>query len=303
MSGGDFLQAMAQASQERVAAARARLPEAAMLKQAQATTPPPPLVRGTGGFDLIAEMKLRSPAVGQLRTAESANPARRAMSYAEAGAAAVSVLTEPSRFDGSLEHLSAASGALRPMRVPTMRKDFLVDPYQVLEARAAGAGGVLIILRMLSRPQLDELCAAAKACGLFALLEAFDEADIELAYDVLAEQGRQAQFAPRVALGRGANGRSRAGVAPVRWLVGVNCRDLSTLQVVPGRLESLARLLPTQVPRVAESGVATAEDARRVAAAGYDLALVGSALMSDTEPRTLAREMIVAGRRARQQWY
>jgi indole-3-glycerol phosphate synthase len=89
----------------------------------------------------------------------------------------------------------------------------------------------------------------------------------------------------------------------VQWLVGVNCRDLSTLQVVPGRLEALVRLLPTQVPRVAESGVATAEDARRVAAAGYDMALVGSALMSGADPRALAHDMIVAGRRARQQWY
>jgi indole-3-glycerol phosphate synthase len=91
-------------------------------------------------------------------------------------------------------------------------------------------------------------------------------------------------------------------MAPVQWLVGVNCRDLSTLKVVPGRLEKLVRLLPTQVPRVAESGVTTAEDAGRVAAAGYDMALVGSALMTAAQPSSLAHDMIVAGRRARQQW-
>jgi indole-3-glycerol phosphate synthase len=302
MNQGDFLQSMAQASQGRALAARAKVSENALLKQAQATAPPPPLVRGTAGFDLIAELKLRSPAAGQLRTAEQEDAGKRALAYAEAGAAAVSVLTEPSRFDGSLAHLSAASASLRAMRVPALRKDFLVDPYQVLEARAHGAGGVLIILRMLSRPQLDELCSAAKACGLFALLEAFDEADIELAHDILDKQLNQEPGPFRVGPSRSANSRSRPGMAPVQWLVGVNCRDLATLKVVPGRLESLARLLPTQVPRVAESGIATAADAGRAAAAGYDMALVGSALMSGADPRTLAREMIVAGRRARQQW-
>jgi indole-3-glycerol phosphate synthase len=299
----DFLRTMAEASHERVLAARARLSENGLLKQAQATSPPPPLIRGAGGFDLIAELKLRSPAAGQLRAAEHEDPAKRALIYAEAGASAVSVLTEPSRFDGALSHLSAASGALRAMRVPAMRKDFLVDPYQVVEARAAGAGGVLIILRMLSRPQLDELCSAAKACGLFALLEAFDESDIELAHEILDSQMNRQEEPFRVGPSRSANSRSRPGMTPVQWLVGVNCRDLSTLQVVPGRLEQLVTLLPTQVPRVAESGVVTAQDAGRIAAAGYDMALVGSALMSGPEPGALAHEMILAGRRARQQWY
>jgi indole-3-glycerol phosphate synthase len=302
MSAGDFLDTMARASHERVLTARSRLSENALLKQAQATAPPPRLVRNTGGFDLIAELKLRSPAVGQLRAAASEDSARRALSYAEAGAAAVSVLTEPSRFDGSLEHLSAASSVLRARRVPAMRKDFLVDPYQVVEARAAGAGGVLIILRMLSRPQLDELCSAARACGLFALLEAFDAADIELAHELVDTLISQEPPAPRIAPGRSANSRIRPEMARVQWLVGVNCRDLTTLKVVPGRLETLAQLLPSHVPRVAESGVATAADAGRVAAAGYDFALVGSALMSSPDPRALAHEMIVAGRRARQQW-
>jgi len=302
MIPGSFLEAMAQASQERVLAARSKLSENGLLKQAQATAPPPPLLRGTAGFDLIAELKLRSPAAGQLKSADTEDAGKRALSYAEAGAAAVSVLTEPNRFDGSLAHLSAAAAALRPMRVPALRKDFLVDPYQVVEARAHGAGGVLIILRMLSRPQLDELCSAAKACGLFALLEAFDEADIELAHEILEAQSQSEPGPFRVGPSRSANSRTRPGMAPLQWLVGVNCRDLSTLKVVPGRLEKLVKLLPTQVPRVAESGVATAEDARRVAAAGYDMALVGSALMSAPDPRTLAHEMIVAGRRARQQW-
>ena len=105
----------------------------------------------------------------------------RVAAYARAGAAAVSVLTEPTRFDGILEHLREAAAVLAPLGVPAMRKDFLVDPYQVLEARAAGAGGVLLIVRMLSRDRLAELLEAAAEQGLFVLLEAFDARDLDVA--------------------------------------------------------------------------------------------------------------------------
>jgi indole-3-glycerol phosphate synthase len=204
------------------------------------------------------------------------NVGSRVAHYASAGAAAISVLTEPSRFDGSMDHLQAAAHALAPLRVPAMRKDFLVDPYQVVEARAAGSGGVLIILRMLPRPEVEALIEQALQLNLFALLEAFDEQDIELAYALTEQYGRKS--------------------ARIELLVGVNCRDLVTLKVVPGRLEALAHLLPTSVPRVAESGVGNAEDARRVAAAGYDMALVGSALMTAEDPRALVAQMLSAGR-------
>jgi indole-3-glycerol phosphate synthase len=183
------------------------------------------------------------------------------------------VLTEPSRFDGSMDHLEQATKALMPLKVPAMRKDFLVDPYQVLEARVAGAGGVLVIIRMLSRSGIREMLECARKLGLFVLLEAFDEADIEVMHDVLAP----------------------VGAGPV--LAGLNCRDLTTLQIVPQRLIELAPLLPTHVPRVAESGVATPEDAAVVAKAGYELALVGSALMQGGDPHTLAAAMLNAGRR------
>jgi indole-3-glycerol phosphate synthase len=156
-----------------------------------------------------------------------------------------------------------------------MRKDFLVDPYQVLEARAAGAGGVLVILRMLPRAASEALIECAGACRLFVLLEAFDAADIELMHELVEH------FAPGVQL-----------------LAGLNCRDLGTLQVVPGRLAELAPLLPRAVPRVAESGVATPADARAVAAAGYQLALVGSALMQGADPGRLAAQLLAAGRTA-----
>jgi len=175
-----------------------------------------------------------------------------------------------------MDHLRLAAQALAPLRVPAMRKDFLVDPYQVVEARVAGAGGVLIILRMLPRQDIEAMIEQALELNLFALLEAFDEQDIELAYALTEQYGRKGQR--------------------IELLVGVNCRDLVTLKVVPGRLEALAHLLPTSVPRVAESGVGNGEDARRVAAVGYDLALVGSALMTAPNPHGLVSEMLEGGR-------
>jgi indole-3-glycerol phosphate synthase len=280
----DFLKQMAASSHERLQAAKRHLSEAALLQRALATPQPPPLRANPAGFDLIAELKLRSPAVGQLKSAAAEDVAERVRTYAEAGAAAVSVLTEPSRFDGSMAHLEKAAKSLAPLHVPSMRKDFIVDPYQVLEARAAGAGGVLVILRMLPKAGVDALLDCASKLGLFVLLEAFDEGDLEAMHDL----------AGRFAAGRGAAGPG--GVAPV--LAGLNCRDLATLQIVPKRLIELAQLLPTNVPRVAESGVTSAEDAARVATAGYEYALVGSALMQGGDPRALAEAMLKAGRAA-----
>jgi indole-3-glycerol phosphate synthase len=278
-----FLEEMARAATLRVAQAKARLGEEQLRQRACASPAPPRLVLSAERFDLIAEVKFRSPAAARRATSAElrrepigAEVSARAREYAQAGAAAISVLTEPTHFDGALEHLLAAAGALRGPGVPAMRKDFLVDPYQVLEARAAGAGGVLIVLRMLSDPIVESLLDCARDLGLFVLLEAFDEGDIERAHGWVETR------APGGGL-----------------LVGVNCRDLDTLEVVPGRLESLAHRLPRTVPRVAESGVASGDDAARVAAAGYDLALVGSALMAAGSPAALARTLLAAGRAAR----
>lgn len=277
VEGGDFLAGMAAASEARVQAARALLPEAELLARVAELPPPTPLQLSPRRFDLIAEVKFRSPAMGRLREGDPESVRQRVAGYAEAGAAAVSVLTEPSRFDGSLEHLATAAQALAG-KAPAMRKDFLVDPYQVAEARLAGAGGVLVILRMLDDARIDALLAAAARLQLFVLLEAFDDADIARAHRAVAQHARSLQL-----------------------LVGLNCRDLTTLQVVPGRLEQLAKSLPDSVPRVAESGVTTAAEAGRMAVAGYDAALVGGALMSALEPLQLVRAMLAAGRRERAQ--
>jgi indole-3-glycerol phosphate synthase len=270
-----FLAEMAAGSRERVRIAKRACSAAALESQARNVRAPSRLQLDASGFDLIAELKLRSPAAGAL-SVRGENVEQRVAAYARAGAAAVSVLTEPSRFDGSLAHLKSAAGALAPLAVPAMRKDFLVDPYQVLEARVAGAGGVLVILRLLPREELTALLDCASALGLFVLLEAFDAQDIALMHELIAAH-------------RGSN----------QLLAGVNCRDLATLQIVPQRLLDLAPLLPVSVPRVAESGVVSTADAARVVAAGYTIALVGSALMQGKDPGALAGQLLAAGRAVR----
>lgn len=271
-----FLATMAASSHARVVAARREVSDAALLDRALAMPAPPRLRLSSQGFDLIAEVKLRSPALGALRGADE-DVAARVTQYVDAGAAAISVLTEPSRFDGTLEHLQIAARALGN-RAPAMRKDFLVDPYQVIEARVAGAGGVLVILRMIPPEAIEALLEMAARLGLFVLLEAFDEADLALAETFLRTH------------------QAKALQADAPLLVGINCRDLVTLQVVPDRLLQLASHLPRHAPRVAESGVETADDVAQLAKAGYTLALVGGALMKSADPAAKVRELLAAGR-------
>jgi indole-3-glycerol phosphate synthase len=275
MSG--FLDDMASASQARVLEALRQESFAALEQRARRAPPAPKLVLSPRGFDVIAELKLTSPAAGPLAS-QHEDWRTRLIRYAQGGAAAVSVLTEPSRFDGSLDHLREAAALLTPLNVPAMRKDFLVDPYQVLEARAAGAGGVLVIVRMLPPERTSALLDAAASLGMFVLLEAFDEADLRTAREILAQR---------------AAGRE----SPTdRILIGINSRDLQTLKVVRERFETLAPSLPADLPAVAESGVATAADATRMKQLGYRLALVGTALMTRDEPSLLLREILAAAR-------
>jgi len=268
-----FLDEMAAYSRERVVAARRSVSASQLERLAREAPAVLPLRLSPGGFDVIAEIKLRSPAAGVLGDAADDWRAR-AAEYARAGAAAVSVLTEPKRFDGSLEHLRAVAAVLAPLGIPAMRKDFLVDPYQVLEARAAGAGGVLVILRMLDRERIVELLDAAAEQRMFVLLEAFDADDLDLAATLLARRSAHRD----------------------RILVGLNCRDLQTLEVVPERFERLAPRLPPGWPCVAESGVASAADARRMRRLGYGLALIGTALMRNAEPGALLESLLRAAR-------
>ena len=270
-----LLSDMAAGSEQRLIAARAVVGDAELRRRCAMLPAVPRLRLSTGGFDLIAELKLRSPALGDL-SARTLDPVARLRGYAEAGAAVCSILTEPSRFDGDLSHLRQAAAALAPYGVPALRKDFLVDPYQVLEARANGAGGVLLIVRMVERERLVAMLDAAAEQGLFVLLEAFDADDLAIAAGLAAERrGRDDQV-----------------------LMGLNCRDLQTLQIDFARFEGLRDRLPSEWPAVAESGVITPGDAAIVAGLGYRLALVGTTLMQRDDPAQAVRELLAAGRGA-----
>jgi indole-3-glycerol phosphate synthase len=260
----DFLNSMATSSTERAAAA-GEIPESAL------DTATVPLRLGT--FDVIAEIKDRSPAEGGLAQ-DDADRSERARHYASGGAAAISVLTEPSRFDGSLEHLEEVVAAVPD--TPVMRKDFLVDPIQILEAKRSGASGVLLIVTMLDDATLRSMLDCAGEHGLFVLLESFDEPDLARSTKLLDNSADQ-QRAERGEL-----------------LFGVNTRDLRTLHVDPRRLETLAPFLP-RGKCVAESGLHVPGDAATVAGLGYELALVGTALMRSEDPAALVSQMREAG--------
>lgn len=251
----DFLQSMAKASAERVAAARRRISDAAIREAAEHAAPARRLRLGED-FGVIAEIKRSAPSSGRL--AEAVDVAARAQAYERAGAVAVSVLTEPASFGGDLRDLREAATA----GLPVMRKDFLVDAYQLYEARAHGADGVLLIAAILDDNQLRELLGVAEYLGLFALVEAFDEVDVERAQCAGAE------------------------------LVGVNCRNLRDLSVEFARFERLRPLIDRDRKAVAESGITAPEQLTAVRELGYHAALVGSALMRQADPAAALRQLL-----------
>ncbi len=289
MSG--FLDRMAAASRARFEEARAREPLTALRKRALAMPPPSPL-QLQGRFNLIAEFKRRSPSLGRLGDDDLIT---RVTSYAEGGAAAVSVLTEPSQFHGNLEHLATTAATLAPLGVPAMRKDFLVDPYQLYEARAAGAGGALLIVRMLSSESLRAMLDCASDLGLFVLLECFDTNDISRATAEVAVcvPERSIKFLRSEGTPPPDPGRGAPAV-----LFGINSRDLQTLEVNSQQLREMAKLLPRYVPCVAESGIETPDACAEVRRDGYGMALVGGALMTARDPASVIRTMLAAGRAA-----
>jgi indole-3-glycerol phosphate synthase len=216
---------------------------------------PLPAFRSSGS-SVIAEVKRRSPSKGDL--AEIPEPGALAAAYQRGGAAAVSVLTEERRFGGSLADLDAVRAAVD---VPVLRKDFVVDHYQLLEARAHGADLALLIVAALPGDQLRSLYDRALELGLTPLVEVHDEPETERAV--------------------------RLGAA----LVGVNARNLKTLEVDPATFGKVAPLLPDGVVTVAESGITSPEDVRRFIGEGAHVVLVGEALVRGGDPEGAVRAM------------
>ncbi|GAC1340696.1 MAG: indole-3-glycerol phosphate synthase TrpC [Candidatus Dormibacteria bacterium] len=243
-------------------AARIRCGRGAIWARAEGLAPAPDLAATLRGGTVIAEMKRRSPSGGELSIA--LDPAVLARSYAGAGAAALSVLTDGPDFGGTLADLAAAAAAVS---VPVLRKDFVVDPVQVAEARLAGAGAILLIVALLEeRGVLEEHLAAAGRAGISALVEVHDPEEARRALD--------------------------AGAS----VIGVNNRDLRTLRTDLSVFARVRVVLPENVVVVAESGVRTPADVRRLRAEGADAVLVGEALMRDAEPATLCAELVQAAR-------
>ena len=209
---------------------------------------------------IIAEVKRASPSRGAL--AEIRDPAALAVSYQTGGASTISVLTEQRRFGGSLDDLRDVRAAVE---VPVLRKDFIADPYQVFEARAAGADLVLLIVAALEQPVLTELYRLIRDLGMTALVEAHSAAEVERALEIGAQ------------------------------LVGVNARDLTTFQLDRDLFGTLAGSIPSGVIRVAESAVTSPADVAHYREAGADVVLIGEALVTGENPVTTLESFLAAG--------
>lgn len=261
--GDSILARILAVKHDEVAAARARHP-LAELERACAHAPAPrslrqALARPAGApMRVIAEVKRASPSAGPIRP--GADPAAVAREYADAGAAAISVLTDERFFDGKLAFLGAVRAAVPA--VPILRKDFLIDPYQVIEARAEGADAVLLIVAALDDVPLAALLALAKKTGMDALVEAHSEAEAD---------------------------RARLAGADI---IGVNHRDLATFTMDMGLTARLRARVPADVVLVGESGIKSPADVRAMTDAGADAVLVGEHLMRAPSPGRALTELL-----------
>jgi indole-3-glycerol phosphate synthase len=220
---------------------------------------PMPVLRGPG-VSVIAEVKRASPSRGAL--ADIGDPAWLAGEYAAGGAAAISVLTEGRRFSGSLDDLVRVRHAVE---VPVLRKDFIVTAYQLFEARAAGADLVLLIVAALTDDELICLVERATSIGLTPLVEVHSPEEVSRAVDAGAK------------------------------IIGVNARNLQTLEVDPTTFARTAPLIPDGIVRVAESGVRGPHDVIELARSGADVVLVGEALVTGRDPRNGVADLVAAG--------
>jgi indole-3-glycerol phosphate synthase len=260
----DILDQIVTRTRLKVAERQMTLPLDKMLARTQTRRPRRPfgaVLTAADGPQVIAEFKRRSPSRGPIR--EDLQVVHVADAYQQGGAAAMSVLTEPEWFGGSLEDLRQARASTR---LPVLRKDFIVDAYQVWESWEAEADAILLIVAALSDAQLVRLMKTATEANLEVLVEVHEEEELARA------------------LAAGAS------------IVGVNNRDLKTLNVDLSTSLTLAKAIPNRVVSVAESGIRTADDVRRLRGAGFDAFLVGEQLMSAPSPGQALRELIAAAR-------
>ena len=257
----DLLEAIVGATRARVASSQARESRSVLERRALERSPDGAgfitALSRTDRVNVIAECKRRSPSRGILRAAYQ--PAAIASGYERGGAAAISVLTEPGFFDGSLAHLEAARAVVT---IPLLRKDFIVDEYQLLEARAAGADAILLIVAALTDADLQRLAAAADQLGLAALVEVHSAQECERALSCL-------------------RGDKPSGLSLV---IGVNNRNLRTLLVDLEASQVIARSLPDEVVAISESGLKTPDDLRSMTALGYHAFLIGERFMVTPDP-------------------
>lgn len=268
----NFLDEACAAARTRVRVASHTVDLPTLRRRAAATEPPPGFTTALAGpgVAVIAEVKRASPSRGAIT--EIADPAALARSYADGGAGVVSVLTEPRWFQGSLDDLSAVA---RAVSIPTLRKDFVVDEYQIWEARAAGASAILLIVAALDDSALSGLLETADRAGIDSLVEVHDEDEAVRAADAhaVADTGR-------------------------RLIIGVNARDLSTLTVDPERFAAVRGAVPAAALAVAESGVRGADDVRRLRLLGADAVLVGEHVARADNPAAAVRALALAGKAA-----
>lgn len=254
---GSYLDKILESVRGRMASDRRLIAD--LEKEARAQEPPRDFLAALmgEGVSLIAELKRRSPSAGEIRP--GADPALIASAYESAGAGALSILTEPEFFGGSLEDLRAARGACS---LPALRKDFIVEPLQIVEARAAGADSVLLIVAALAVAQLKDLVGLSYEWEMPPLVEAHDERELE------------------AALHSGAT------------IIGINQRDLRTFEVDRQLAARLRPLVPEHGIVVAESGISTRADVEALAAAGVDAVLVGESLMRHDDPGHAAAALL-----------
>jgi indole-3-glycerol phosphate synthase len=257
----DLLEAIVAATRARVDAQREREPLAAIERRAMARTPAGAAFRDAlanrARVNVIAECKRRSPSRGVLR--HDYDAVAIACGYERAGAAALSILTEPMFFDGSLDHLVRVRDAVR---LPLLRKDFVLDEYQLFEARACGADAVLLIVAALDDSRLARLVAHAEALDLAVLVEVHEAGEVSRAIDAGAR------------------------------IIGVNNRNLRTLAVDTGASEACAALIPGDAIAISESGLKTSGDLRALRERGYRGFLIGERFMTAADPGAALAELL-----------